>query len=833
MGEVIDLSSDSQSGAGWTSALTLDISAVSYESGRRALQLAVDGDGSIEEIASLLEEEAQEHQKSSSLDPTDGSSSNETPIRCDHHTALEVAASAGHRVAVERLLKAGADPTAPVHEKGISVLEAAAGQGHLLVVQKLLEAGAHPDHRGQRSVATPLIAAATGDHLEICEALLQSGANFCISINCWDDLNLHLGTSSAIEAAAGTSSITLLELFLAAVENLTKNFDQDELEAAMAEARQEDSKRLLETKELLWDARSNINRALVKAAATGNMLILQRLLDAGADITAGSCYDGVGGPNAIAAAASRGHLEAMNKLLQTGSDQNNLPVNAVTEALQSAVDSGNIALLEPLLQAGADATEINIRNAAVEGHLDVLAFMLQSGAVVEVNKSQPREFELLTSLHFAAYHGHQDVVDLLLAKGADVDNWADSPPDMRGVTAIQLAVTGGHLAVVKQLIHAGADVKGPFPYSENRWSADTPLQAAVRADDMTMLELLLAAGAAVDVVRHDYSRDRYKTALSIAAEVNNPNLVARLLSIMPLDVARRHAPLALQRAAENHNVDIARQLLQLHPDLNPDADSDWYAQVTLLPVAAANDNLEILEMLLEEGADVNFDASTGWQQTALQVASEQGNLAAVKLLLSAGADINATGSTAPPLLLAIRGGHVAVFEHLLAAGADIHATAYRGQTMLEAAEGSGDADIQGRVRAALDSRRPPQIGHPHEQGTGPLCETCRMAPWAEIFWNSRHVVLHPSLTALRVSAAAGCPICCLLWKRLGITSMAMPRPSPVTIYGMKGWYLLRCSVIELSPAKGESGERITEDFPYCLPFEGEITLITVLVLLKQ
>lgn len=834
MGEVIDLSLDSQSSAGSTSALTLDISAVSYESGRRALQLAVDGDGSIEEIASLLEEEAEEHQKSSSLDPTDGSSSNETPISCDHHTALEVAASAGHIGAVERLLKAGADPNAPVHEKGISVLEAAAGQGHLLVVQKLLETGAHPDHSGRQSDTTPLIAAATGGHLEICEALLQSGANFCISIKCWDDLNLDLGTSSAIEAAAGTSSITLLELFLAAVEDLAKDFDQDELEAAMAEARQEDSKRLLETKELHWDARSSIDRALVKAASTGNMLILQRLLDAGADITAKPCYSGVGGPNAIAAAASRGHLEAMNKLLQTGSDQNNLPANAVTEALQSAVDSGNMALLEPLLQAGADATEINIRNAAVEGHLDTLTFILQSGAVVEVNKSQPREFELLTSLHLAAYHGHQDVVDLLLAKGADVDNWAVYPPDMQGATAIQLAVTGGHLAVVKQLIHAGADVKGPFPYSENRWSADTPLQAAVRADDMTMIELLLAAGAAVDVVRHDCSRDRYKTALSIAAEVNNPNIVARLISIMPLDVARRHAPLALQRAAENHNVDIAQQLLQLHPDLSPGTDSDYYySQAILLPAAAANGNLEILEMLLAEGADVNYDPSRGLEQTALQVASEQGNLAAVELLLAAGAKVNATGSTAPPLLLAIRGGHVAVFEHLLAAGADIHATAYQGQTMLEAAEVSGNADIQGRVRAALDSQLPPQIDHPHGQGTGPLCETCRMAPWADIFRISRRFVLHPSLTALRVSAAAGCPLCCFLWKGLEITSMAVPQSSRVAIYGMKVWYLLLCRVVEPFPAKGETGESIAEDFPYCLPFEGEITLLTVLLLLKQ
>lgn len=84
-------------------------------------------------------------------------------------------------------------------------------------------------------------------------------------------------------------------------------------------------------------------------------------------------------------------------------------------------------------------------------------------------------------------------------------------------------------------------------------------------------------------------------------------------------------------------------------------------------------------MLLSEGADVNLNPTEGWKPTALQPTSERGDLAAVRLLLAAGAEVNGTGSTAPPLLLAIRGGHVQVFEHLLAAGADIHATAHRGQ----------------------------------------------------------------------------------------------------------------------------------------------------------
>lgn len=61
MSEVIDSSSDSQPSAFSPSVMALDVSAVSYESGREALQLAVDGDGNIQEIAWLLEQEAEEH----------------------------------------------------------------------------------------------------------------------------------------------------------------------------------------------------------------------------------------------------------------------------------------------------------------------------------------------------------------------------------------------------------------------------------------------------------------------------------------------------------------------------------------------------------------------------------------------------------------------------------------------------------------------------------------------------------------------------------------------------------------------------------------------------
>lgn len=785
--------------------MALDVSAANFGSGRKALQLAADSGGSsVQEIALLLAQEAEDYRISYSLDPIYYSPDYTT---CDHHTALEVAASAGHVNAVERLLEAGADPNAPLHDAGISALEAAAAQGQIIVVQMLLDRGAQPDHIGKRWETTPLIAAVMAGHIEICEVLVQSGADVS------SVARRRYPCFSAIEAAGKTLSITLMEVFLGVVEDTAKEFDPEELEVAIAEGRQEDLRRLLRTKEFLKNAQTAIDRALCVVAATGNMLMLQRLLDAGAGIIAHSI-----GSNAIAAAASGGHLEAMNKLLQIASDRNILDEDAVTMVLQSAVNAGETALIEPLLQNGAHATTIDITRVAAEGRCDVLASILQSRALKDCDSA---------ALPQAAHHGHQAVVELLLAKGASVNKYEDYGGD----TALQLAVASGHLTVTRLLIDAGADVNA------SGGSAETPLQAAVRRGDTTVLELLLVAGADVDVVKGSESyigavvgvenrvgRQRAKTALSVAAEVGNLDLVARFLSEMSPECARQAVPWALLEAVENHHADIVRQLLQTHPDVNRIRGE--LQELTFLQTAAANGNLEILEMLLSEGADVNLNPDEGWQPTALQFSSERGDLAAVKLLLAAGAEVNVTGRTAPPLLLAIRGGHVQVFEHLLAAGADIHAVAYRGQTMLEAAEDSGGADTLDRVRAALDLRPPQPIDQPLDQGTGPLCDVCRLVPFVELFreqaWGHK-IDLHPSLAALRASAAAGCPFCCFLWKRLGITTISIPQPSPVHLSQDQQKETLYCHASEPFPRDATCVEEIRAEFLSFPTFFGELS----------
>lgn len=93
----------------------------------------------------------------------------------DGLTALHLACFYGQEDAAERLLEAGADPSAQArNEQGSTPLQEAASSGHRNIVLLLLAHGAEadtPNHQGW----TALHLAASQGHQDIVEALLLSG----------------------------------------------------------------------------------------------------------------------------------------------------------------------------------------------------------------------------------------------------------------------------------------------------------------------------------------------------------------------------------------------------------------------------------------------------------------------------------------------------------------------------------------------------------------------------------------------------------------------------------------------------------------------------------
>lgn len=93
--------------------------------------------------------------------------------QADAHTALSLAAAAGHQDVVELLL---AVDTIDVNRGPLPPLLGAAARGHARIVAKLVAAGADIEQTGY-GPATPLFAALTRNHLRVIQLLSSYGAN--------------------------------------------------------------------------------------------------------------------------------------------------------------------------------------------------------------------------------------------------------------------------------------------------------------------------------------------------------------------------------------------------------------------------------------------------------------------------------------------------------------------------------------------------------------------------------------------------------------------------------------------------------------------------------
>ncbi|GFG15188.1 isoform 3 of ankyrin-3 [Aspergillus udagawae] len=216
--------------------------------------------------------------------------------------------------------------------------------------------------------------------------------------------------------------------------------------------------------------------------------------------------------------------------------------------------------------------------------------------------------------------GDVEICRILIEAGADLN--ASSGPTGWRTTALHRASENNNVECVRVLLEAGADpnpaVDGRHHYTlhaldqeieECNWGSDntpalfTPLQAAVRAQNITMIRMLLGAGAQID----GRPRGKYgHTALQICAMIGNERIIEILL--------RKGA------------------------DIN--APAGVYRGRTALQAASIHSDTTVLSILLRQGADVDAPPALRKGKTALQIAVAAGNLEGVRILLDANAAVN-------------------------------------------------------------------------------------------------------------------------------------------------------------------------------------------------
>ncbi|KAG9235914.1 ankyrin repeat-containing domain protein, partial [Amylocarpus encephaloides] len=380
------------------------------------------------------------------------------------------------------------------------------------------------------------------------------------------------------------------------------------------------------------------NQPLYWACKKGDMNMVRRLCEAGADVNGHDDYGVLVGLTPFHGVASSGNIE-MAEYLYAKSARLDMPNKRHGTPLFIATTQDSLPLVQYFLDRGADPNilggyqELPLNAAADSGNVEMARLLVSRRA--EVNPDHTYAFG--NALGLAAYCGHLELVNFLLEQGCRVD-----VPDSVGELPLASAAQEGFNEVVEALLN----------YDDSPASHD---QALLRSDSF-------AAAASKG----------YHKILIILTDVG-----------ISSDIMDK----GLYEAADYQHDETVRVLLKM--GANPDAEGEGYGNA--LQAACFDGSEEMVDDLLQAGADVNCVYGEDTYGTALQAAAFEGNLNIVQRLLEHGAAINipACGKYGHPLHAACCANHPEVVEHLLDSGAEVNAVGGEWSYALVAATGNG------------------------------------------------------------------------------------------------------------------------------------------------
>jgi ankyrin repeat protein len=246
---------------------------------------------------------------------------------------LQVAAYHGHTEIVKQLLKAGAKVDARGVRAGTALL-AAANRGHVVIVKDLLNNGADPNSLAFDN-GTAIAQAAQHGHTEVVHLLLFCGADpYQNSGKC--------GNALSLAVQAGNQAICRAILEHSALDGSQQ---RDSLDYAAQAASQGHGEIL----ELLFQHGTQHSVSILAAAAgSGNVTLLQSVLNRGASLEAERFY------NPLAEAAASGSFHVVERLLALIVEVNVHRLHSTDRtALQRAAEGGHVNIVKTLLAYGA------------------------------------------------------------------------------------------------------------------------------------------------------------------------------------------------------------------------------------------------------------------------------------------------------------------------------------------------------------------------------------------------------------------------------------------------------------------------------------------------
>ncbi len=300
----------------------------------------------------------------------------------------------------------------------------------------------------------------------------------------------------------------------------------------------------------------------------------------------------------------------------------------------------------------------------------------------------------------------------------DWANWEETGRQKRVMVKTDHPKGSQLTTLVRRAINAADPTQPTAPNAPRAASGPgtTDLITAVRANDLSKMDALLAGGADVN----EQDRAGARTALHWAAKGGNKVALEKLIAAKAdPNLKDRQGRTAIWGAVET-NAELVRYLVDNGADIN------IRDQINSTPLlwAAGFGRPDTVALLLERDADVKAVDDNGW--TALIWAAGLGQPQTVETLVKAGADLKAadrqTGDT--PLLRAARTGKPESIKILLDAGAELSARNKLQMTALHLAAQSGSAEKVALLLAskadpaAVDSRNFTALDHAMARTTG-------------------------------------------------------------------------------------------------------------------
>ncbi|CAH0050248.1 unnamed protein product [Clonostachys solani] len=574
----------------------------------------------------------------------------------------------------------------------------AAERGNLEMVQLLLVRGAGLEHDGAGPGATPLMIASLHNHEAIVKVLIKKGAKFYVNDG-----------RSALTAATIGGHLHIVRLLLQSGAPVNVHGGKGYIRPAIAEACVHGRKEILQ---LLLQHGQGVNHhtspPLVYASMHGNIEIARMLLVKNAEVNA---FEPASGWNALMAAASSGHLELVELLLNHGADIN-LQGKGGSSPLGIAARQGNEKIIDLLLDRGATVGFPIIKAAILGDQVQIAEELIRIGSGYDRQDEAMGEI-----LQLACLQGFKSLAQALIQNGANVNfsDWnrhgsvlqASAQQDNEEIvqmlidngayinyasgtlgTALHVAINNGHENIVMLLINHGADV------NIEGGNYCSTLQAASFYGYEDIVRLLVDHGADVNS-----KGGWHGSALQTASSFGYENIAVLLINHgAHVNSEGGEFATALQAASYSGHESIVRLLI----DHGANIDSQGGEYGSALIAASKQGHDGIVQTLIAAGADVNIDGGSQFG-TALQRASGKGHLQIVQKLLDAGADVDSDGGTdGTALHAAVMKGHWRVVDALLEANASANKAypgRYKSPTPLYAAAKLGDRKLVERLLA--------------------------------------------------------------------------------------------------------------------------------------